>query len=140
MLVAGPREPSVSLQGHFHRLMWPELVIATSIQHWARARSVVGLSWRIGQQCHKLHRANVSRVGIHGWAGISRRQGIEKNERSVCSCIRICAFPNLLQRLLLRRLLMERRAMFARSGTAESDLLRKWSALGASAVNFRIVP
>src|SRR5882724_12912747 len=82
MLIAGPREPSVSLQGHFHRLMWPELVIATSNQHWARARSVVGLSGRIGQQYQKLRRASASRVGTHGQAGISRRQ-IEGQAASV---------------------------------------------------------
>ena len=74
MLVARPREPSVGLQGHFHRLTWPELATATSYLHWPRARSVVGLSGRIGQQYQKLHRASVSRVGTHGQAGISRRQ------------------------------------------------------------------
>ena len=39
-----------------------------------------------------------------------------------------------------RRLPMEKWTMFARSGTAESDLLRNWSALGAGAINLRIVP
>src|SRR6266436_94619 len=82
MLIARPRKPSVGLQGHFHRLMWPERVIATSNQHWARARSVVGLSGPIGQPYQKLHRASVSRVGTHGWAGISRRQ-IEGRTASV---------------------------------------------------------
>ena len=53
-------------QGHFHRLMWPELVIATNNQHWARARSVVGLSGRIGEQRRKPHRISASRVGTHG--------------------------------------------------------------------------
>ncbi len=42
--------------------------------------------------------------------------------------------------LFLRRLLMERRTMFARSGTAASDLLRKWSALRAIVRYLRIVP
>jgi hypothetical protein len=43
-------------------------------------------------------------------------------------------FPGLLRALLLRRLLMQRRIMFSRPGTAESDLLRKWSALRASTI------
>jgi hypothetical protein len=38
-----------------------------------------------------------------------------------------------------RRPLMERRTMFARSGTTESDPLRKWTALTASAIDLRIV-
>jgi hypothetical protein len=38
-----------------------------------------------------------------------------------------------LRALLSRQLLMERRTMFARSGTSEFDLLPKWSALRASA-------
>src|SRR5882672_12928299 len=82
MLIARSREPSVGLQGHFHRLTWPELAIATSYLHWPRARSVVGLSGRIGQQYQKLHRASVSRVGTHGEAGISRRR-IEGQAASV---------------------------------------------------------
>ena len=49
------------------------------------------------------------------------------------------ALPDLQRVLLLRRLLMERQTMFARSGLAESDLLRKWSALQASALDLRIV-
>jgi hypothetical protein len=57
---------TVSLQEHFHRLVWPELVIATSKQRWAWARSVVGLSGRIGQQHQKLRYASMSRVGTHG--------------------------------------------------------------------------
>ena len=40
--------------------------IATSPRHRARARSVVGLSGRIGQQYQELHCASVSRVGTHG--------------------------------------------------------------------------
>jgi hypothetical protein len=82
MLIAGPREPSVSLQGQFDRLMWPEPVIATSNQHWARARSVAGLVGRIDQQCQKLRRASVSRVATHGCAGIFGRR-IEAQAASV---------------------------------------------------------
>jgi hypothetical protein len=51
---------------HSHRLISPGLVFATSPQHGARARSVVGLSGRMGQQYQELYRASVSRIGTHG--------------------------------------------------------------------------
>ncbi len=64
-------------------------------------------------------------------------RGLRTNAQSAVTSGSV-PFPDLLRALLLRRLLMERRTMFARSGTAESDLLRKWSALRASAINLRI--
>ncbi len=59
----------------------------------------------------------VADIKACGWRACPRA---EKNKRSVCG-----PFPDLLRALLLRRLLMERRTMFARSRTAESDVLQE---------------
>ena len=65
-LIIRPREASVKWPKLFDRLVWPDFVIANINQHWARARSVVGLSGQIGRQYQKLHRASVSHVEIRG--------------------------------------------------------------------------
>jgi|SRR6202158_1847134 len=111
------------------------------VQCYARQRRIMppslGKQKSIAQaEPHETNPSMIDRKAC-GWRACPRA---EKKERSVCSYFRICALSDLLRTLLLRRLLMERRTMFAQSGTAESDLLRKWSALRASAINLRIVP
>jgi hypothetical protein len=50
----------VSLQGHFHRLMWPELVIATSSQQRMRGRHDLPLSK--GRERNRIFPLNLSRM------------------------------------------------------------------------------
>ncbi len=98
----------------------------------------LGMQKSIAQaEPHETNCSMIDRRKACDWRACPRAQ---KNKRSVGSYFRIKPFLDLLRAPLLRRLLMERRTMFARSRTAESDLLRKRWALRASAIHLRIVP
>ena len=86
---------------------------------------------------HETNRSMIDRRKTCGWRACPRA---EKNERSVCSYFRICALSGPPASSALASAADGKADYVRRSGTAESDLLRKWLALRASAINLRIVP
>jgi hypothetical protein len=85
------------------------------------------------------HETNRSMIDRRKACGCGPVRGLRRTNAQSAVTSGSVPFPDLLRALLLRRLLMEGRTMFARSGTAESELLRNWSALRAGAINLRIV-
>ena len=107
-----------------------------SVACHARQRRIMPLS--LGKQNpvaqaepHETNRSMINRRKTCGWRACPRA---ERTNAAPAVTSGSVTFPDLLRALRLRRLLMQRRIMIARSGTAESDLLRKWSALRASTI------